>query len=309
MVRRLESATTARVASGLLRIAADFGLLNGGTVKEFASYHLPDESFIYLLHAIAELEPNARRMIESPEWRMYLMDAEDVEREILRLHQFRRGAYEVAGSLARLDSRRHRLEPTPGARGMTDDWKTRLTERLEPILTQPDPRPQISAYHDMPYAIFRYPPEDEFAVRRGDTARGPGSSRRASGSRRISLAECLHAALEAEGPRCRGAGARPRSPRARSDDRHDPRGPQRVPAAGRPGGGADAQDPDPLRDVVFIIRTAHCSRSTGRSRCSSSSRAGTFPTVLFYPGDLDGAAGLRFMGVLDAEHNYRPKIF
>jgi hypothetical protein len=33
------------------------------------------------------------------------------------------------------------------------------------------------------------------------------------------------------------------------------------------------------------------------------------PTVLFYPGALDGAAGLRFMGVLDAEHNYRPKIF
>ena len=33
------------------------------------------------------------------------------------------------------------------------------------------------------------------------------------------------------------------------------------------------------------------------------------PTVLFYPGGLDGAAGLRFMGVLDAEHNYRPKIF
>jgi len=29
------------------------------------------------------------------------------------------------------------------------------------------------------------------------------------------------------------------------------------------------------------------------------------PTVLFYPGALDGAAGLRFMGVLDAEHNYR----
>ena len=26
-------------------------------------------------------------------------------------------------------------------------------------------------------------------------------------------------------------------------------------------------------------------------------------------GDLDGAAGLRFMGVLAAEHNYRPKIF
>jgi hypothetical protein len=33
------------------------------------------------------------------------------------------------------------------------------------------------------------------------------------------------------------------------------------------------------------------------------------PSVLFYPGTLDGASGLRFMGVLEAEHNYRPKIF
>ena len=33
------------------------------------------------------------------------------------------------------------------------------------------------------------------------------------------------------------------------------------------------------------------------------------PTILFYPGQLDGASGLRFMGVLAAEHNYRPKIF
>jgi hypothetical protein len=97
------SSTTERVASGLLRIAADFALLTGGTIKEFASYHLPDESFIYLLHAMAQVEPNARRMIESPEWRLYLMDAEAVERELLRLHQFRRLRYDVAGSLARLD--------------------------------------------------------------------------------------------------------------------------------------------------------------------------------------------------------------
>jgi predicted YcjX-like family ATPase len=33
------------------------------------------------------------------------------------------------------------------------------------------------------------------------------------------------------------------------------------------------------------------------------------PGVLFFPGDLDGAAGLQFMGLLDAEHNYRPMIF
>ena len=46
------------------------------------------------------------------------------------------------------------------------DWKQRLTEQLEPVLSQADPRPAISAYHDMPYAVFRYPPEEELAVRR-----------------------------------------------------------------------------------------------------------------------------------------------
>ena len=97
------TSTTDRVASGLLRIAADFGLLTGGTVKEFASYHLPDDSFLYLLYAIAQLEPNARRIIESREWRLFLMDASDVERELLRLHQFHRLQYDAAGSLARLD--------------------------------------------------------------------------------------------------------------------------------------------------------------------------------------------------------------
>lgn len=95
-------ATTARVASGLLRIAADFGLLTGTMAREFASYHLPQASFLYLLHAMVEVEPNARRLIEAADWHMYLMDATDVERELLRLHQFRKVHYEVAGSLAQL---------------------------------------------------------------------------------------------------------------------------------------------------------------------------------------------------------------
>jgi hypothetical protein len=90
------------VASGLLRIATDFGLLTGTMHKEFAGYHLPEESFIYLLHAMAEMEPNARRIIEAEDWHMYLMDSSDVERELLRLHQFRRVQYEVAGTLAQL---------------------------------------------------------------------------------------------------------------------------------------------------------------------------------------------------------------
>jgi len=94
--------TKHRVAAGLLRIAADFGLLRGTTVKHFASFHLPDESFLYVLHAIAESEPNARNIVASQEWRLYLMESNDVEQALFRLHQFRRLHYEVAGSLAQL---------------------------------------------------------------------------------------------------------------------------------------------------------------------------------------------------------------
>ena len=96
------ASTTERVASGLLRIATDFGLLAGTAYREFASYHLPDDSFLYLLYALAGTEHNARNVVEAEDWRMFLMDPSDVDRELLRLHQFKRVNYQVAGSLIEL---------------------------------------------------------------------------------------------------------------------------------------------------------------------------------------------------------------
>lgn len=94
--------TTKRVASGLLKIGADVGLLRGAQVREFVPFRLPDPSFLYLLHAIAEREANARRLLGAPDWRMFLMTPEDVEREVLRLHQYRLLHFQAAGSLAQL---------------------------------------------------------------------------------------------------------------------------------------------------------------------------------------------------------------
>jgi hypothetical protein len=69
-------------------------------------------------------------------------------------------------------------------------------------------------------------------------------------------------------------------------------------------------DPDPLRDVVFVSRTgALFPVYRTFSLLEQLKGRVVVPTVLFYPGTPDGAAGLRFMGVLDAEHNYRPKVF
>ena len=91
-----------RAARDLLLMASDFGLLTGSQTRQFASYHLPEESFLYLLHVMVEQEPNANRLVHSPDWRMFLMSPEDVERELFRLHQYRKLQYDVAGSLSQL---------------------------------------------------------------------------------------------------------------------------------------------------------------------------------------------------------------
>jgi Putative inner membrane protein (DUF1819) len=95
-------ATQARVAAGLLKAAADFGLLRGTGKKEFASYHLPERSFLYMLHAVQETAASPARVIAAEDWRMFLMAPQDVEREILRLHQYKKLHYEAAGSLLQL---------------------------------------------------------------------------------------------------------------------------------------------------------------------------------------------------------------
>jgi hypothetical protein len=190
------------------------------------------------------------------------------------------------------------------------DWKERLTKQLEPLLKQPDPRQQISAYHDMPYAIFRYPPEDEFAVRQETALLRTRLEQIGKRVTSISLAECLSEALEAEGM---GPGALAEAEESVGLDATvetifqilseyqplDDLVARRVP-----------EDADPQRDVVFIVRAGALFPMYRTSALLEQLKGKLHvPAVLFYPGRLDGAAGLRFMGVLDAEHNYRPKIY
>ena len=80
----------------------NFGLLKGSAAKEFASYHLPEQSFLYILHALADSGVSPAKLVTSEEWRMFLMRPADVEHEQLPLHQFRRLGYHVAGSLVQL---------------------------------------------------------------------------------------------------------------------------------------------------------------------------------------------------------------
>ena len=75
------------------------------------------------------------------------------------------------------------------------DWRDRLTKQLEPILMRSDPRPAISAYHDMPYAIFRYPPQDEFTVRQETALLRTRLQQVGKRVTLISLSACMYEAL------------------------------------------------------------------------------------------------------------------
>jgi len=189
------------------------------------------------------------------------------------------------------------------------DFERRLKQDLEPILELANPAQRISAYHDMPYALFRYDPEEEFTLRQQVTLLETRLSQKGKRVHRISLAECLDEAMRSQRPLEEWfAAEREQGVETIVETVHSVLAEYaplvdlvvaRMPT-----------DPDPHRDLVFILRTgALFPVYRTFSLLEQLKDRVRVPTVLFYPGDLDGAAGLRFMGVLDAEHNYRPKIF
>lgn len=190
------------------------------------------------------------------------------------------------------------------------DWKERLTKNLEPALRLPDPRPQISAYHDMPFAIFRYAPENEWAVRAEVSLLRTRLEQLGKRVTVISLAECLAEALAAEDlvPSALADTERAVGLEATVETVHsilseyqplDRLVVRRIPV-----------DAEPGRDMVLILRAGALFPFYRTSALLEQMMGHVqVPAVLFYPGELDGPAGLRFMGVLDAEHNYRPRIF
>lgn len=191
-------------------------------------------------------------------------------------------------------------------------WKRDLTTKLEPILRDREAARRLcaqSGYHDLPYGILVYPPENELELRREVALLRTRLQLADKRVTTISLAECLSAALEAEGM---GPAELAEAERTSSlaltietvfellshyrplDDLIA----ERVPA-----------DATPAGDVVLLVRAgalyplyrtyALLEQLTGRV---------VVPTVLMYPGTRVGPKGLSFMGVADPEHNYRPWI-
>lgn len=192
---------------------------------------------------------------------------------------------------------------------MNDDWKARLVH-LERDLELEDPSPKISAYHDMPYAIFRYPPEAEFQLRKEVELLATRLGNRGKRVTAIPLSSCLHKALASEGYDSDELRDLEQSTDCESvtSEIHEMLG-EDLPLTDLVAEELPA-DPDPTRDIVFLTRVGALFPVYRTSALLEHLKGRiAAPTVLFYPGAIHGPTGLSFMGIFEPEPNYRPKIY
>ena len=189
-----------------------------------------------------------------------------------------------------------------------------LKERIELLENDLKAVPsRISVYHDLPFAILRYDPEEEWELRR--EARLLATRLESTGKQvhSIPMSEFLWKSIdETEGldeivglERSRGYLAAQDQVTTYLTDR-DWRPLARLLEE-------RLKTLHPARDIAFLTRVAamapgiyHMSKlldlMQGKTRVT---------TILFYPGSIEGTTGLRFMNLedRDALGNYRVKIY
>jgi len=189
-----------------------------------------------------------------------------------------------------------------------------LSDRIELLENdlKADP-PRISVYHDLPFAIFRYDPEEEWALRREARLLATRLGEVGKNTQIIYMSDLLWKAVEetegieavVELEKDRGFLAAQEQLTTYLSDRD-----------WRPL--ADLlterlQSLDKSTDIVFLMRAAamapgiyHISKLLDQMQGRVS-----LTSILFYPGSIEGTTGLRFMALKgrDILGNYRVKIY
>ena len=94
--------TILRVAQELLATLRDFGVLHGASKKRIAPAFFPVQSFAYVAFYLRQHQPSGAKLIELPDWKLFFLSRESVERMLFEAHQHSLLEYHVAGSVTRL---------------------------------------------------------------------------------------------------------------------------------------------------------------------------------------------------------------
>lgn len=94
--------TIRRVTQGLLSTLRDFGVLAGAVNKRIAPAYLPVEAFAYVTFYLKQHQPSGAKLLDLPDWKLFFMSQEGVERFLVEAHQQYLLEYHAAGSVIRL---------------------------------------------------------------------------------------------------------------------------------------------------------------------------------------------------------------
>ena len=194
------------------------------------------------------------------------------------------------------------------------EWQRCLQQQLEPVLTASDSGVGLSTYTDMPFGIFLYPPEDEWELRQALRDLVVRLENAGKTVQRLSMAVLLEQSIEAAGLSLEEI-AQGETDLGIAMVRDTIRDVLSGKAAGSTpldqlvAEAVDASRPTSSH-IVFLERVgALFGLHRPSALLENLHHKVSHPVVLFYPGQRDGPAGLRFMDEAEADHNYRPKLF
>jgi hypothetical protein len=195
-----------------------------------------------------------------------------------------------------------------------------LRDSIEPLESDLKAVPlRINVYHDLPFAIMRYDPSDEWELRREIKFLATRLEAVGKEVHIIPMSELLWSALE------------------KVHQKDDDEGLEAVIALEKERGYVEAQQQvttylsskvwiplwemleerlasiNPENSVVFLTRVAAMSPGIFHMSMLLDKMHGitNVTTILFYPGSIEGTTGLRFMDLKDRDAlgNYRVKIY
>ena len=95
-------ATIRRVTQGVLSALRDFGVLAGAINKRIAPVYLPVTAFAYVMFYLQQQQPSGAKLIDLPDWQLFFLSHDGVERFLVEAHQQRLLEYHAAGTVIRL---------------------------------------------------------------------------------------------------------------------------------------------------------------------------------------------------------------
>ncbi len=84
---RWSDSTLTRISRGLLSTLRDFGILQGAVNKRIAPAFLPVTAFSYILFYLRQHQPSGAKLIELPDWKLFFLSQDGVERLLFEAHQ------------------------------------------------------------------------------------------------------------------------------------------------------------------------------------------------------------------------------